>query len=114
MKHVNLTFWEKLFKTVRKTFYNKTIDNPLEYHITDAKIPGKQQKPTKIKDIMSSGNKITIQNAQLQEKSWEITGQHTTMAQKLPTHPQSRWRSKHRKTKSKANNTEHSRIKTTS
>ena len=44
MKHVNLTFWENLFKTVRKTFYNKTIDNPLKNHILEAKIPMKQQK----------------------------------------------------------------------
>jgi hypothetical protein len=28
MKHVNLQFWGNLFKTMRKTFYNKTIENP--------------------------------------------------------------------------------------
>ena len=36
------------------------------------KIHGRQQKPTVIKQIMSPSQKVTIQNPQWQEKSWEI------------------------------------------
>jgi hypothetical protein len=72
MKNVNLNFWENLFKTIRKTFYNKTVENSLDHHILYAKIPGNKQKPPKINQIMMPSNKITIQNPLWQEKSCEL------------------------------------------
>jgi hypothetical protein len=37
MKHVNLNFWQDVFKTLRKIFYTQKNKNPLDMFIMDEK-----------------------------------------------------------------------------
>ena len=51
MKHVNLTFWEKLFNPIRRLNFAKNTKNILDYHIMDANLHGRN-KPETIKQII--------------------------------------------------------------
>ena len=102
---------------------NKNVEHPLEYHIMDAKIHGKQQKPTITKQIMSPSQKVTIENPRWHEKSREIRklanilqwhkNDRTTGSMQLQKNKRRNLHCKHSTTKSKTNNTVRNQIQTT-
>ena len=72
MKYIGLYYWEDLFKTLKKLFFLKEETNPLNYHIMNTEICGKQRKHESIKQILMPKEQMCIQNPIWQEKSWEI------------------------------------------
>ena len=70
MRYVNLTFWEKLFSTIRRLNFPKNVKNILDYHIMDADLHGRN-KPETIKQILMPRSTVSILNPIWQEKSWE-------------------------------------------
>ena len=51
MRYVNLTFWEKLFSTIRKLNFPKRTKNVLDLHIMDVDLH-ERTKPETMKQIL--------------------------------------------------------------